>query len=120
MSRTGLLSAYGLLGGPFAWAAMHVTGYALTEATCSPINGGGGLHLDAWTLVITIVAATLTVLGEVAAIVAWRRTREAGDELPASRVHFVAVMGLTFTPLFLAIILMSGLGVVFLPECHQS
>jgi hypothetical protein len=111
MSRTGLLSAYGLLGGPFAWAAMHVAGYALTEATCSPINGGGGLHLDAW---------TLTVLGELAAIVAWRRTRDAGDDLPGSRVHFVAVMGLTFTPLFFLIILMSGLGVVFLPECHQS
>ena len=120
MSRTGLLSAYGLLGAPFAWAAMHVAGYALTKATCSPSNGGGGLHLDAWTLAIMIVAATVAALGEVAAIVAWRRTREAGDELPASRVHFVAVMGLTFTPLFLVIILMSGIGVLILPECHQS
>ena len=120
MSRTGLLAAYGLLGGPFAWAAMHVTGYALTEAACSPINGGGGLRLDAWTIVVTAIAAALTVAAEVAAIVAWQRTRGAGGEDPAARIHFVAVMGLTFTPLFLLIILMSGLGVVVLPECHQS
>jgi hypothetical protein len=121
VKRAQLLSWFGLLGAPFAWAGMHVTGYALTEAACSPINSGGGLHLDAWTAVVTALAAVTAVAGELAAIVAWRQTRSASaDELPGSRVQFVAVMGMTFTPLFFAIILMSGLGVLFLPECVQS
>ena len=39
---------------------------------------------------------------------------------PKGRLPFLAIVGMAITPLFLAIILMDGLGVVFLPECSQS
>ena len=46
--------------------------------------------------------------------------RESGDELPASRIHFLAVIGMMLGVLFLALILMAGIGTLFLPECVQS
>ena len=36
------------------------------------------------------------------------------------RVHFLAIVGMAVTPLFLFIIVLSGLGVVALPGCRQA
>jgi hypothetical protein len=111
---------FGVIGAPFAWAAQHVTGYGLSEAACSVTGQRHGVALDAWTIAVTAVAATLAVLAEAASIVVFRATRDVGDEPPGSRVHFLSVIGMTISPLFLAIILMSGLGSVFLANCQQS
>jgi hypothetical protein len=35
-------------------------------------------------------------------------------------MHFLSVIAMTTTPLFVAIILMSGLGSLLLTPCHQS
>jgi hypothetical protein len=35
-------------------------------------------------------------------------------------VHFLAMVGMTVTVLFMFIIVMTGLGVVILPDCRQS
>jgi hypothetical protein len=42
------------------------------------------------------------------------------DAPPPGRVHFLAIVGMTVTVLFLLIIVMTGLGVVILPDCAQS
>jgi hypothetical protein len=114
----------GLFAAPAAWALQHVSGIELQYAQCHDNTPGPdfGLNADPWALTITIVAATIAILGGLAAVAAWRATREADDDdaPPAGRIHFLAVIGMTITPLFLAIILMSGLGQVFLPSCVQS
>jgi hypothetical protein len=113
-----LLSWFGLGAAPFAWATQHVAGYALGEARCGP--AGAGLHFNAWAIVVTAVFGTIAAAGIVAAIVAWRGTSADVEDPPEGRIHFVSVMGMAFSPLFLVIILMSGLGAVFLPDCVQS
>jgi hypothetical protein len=47
-----------------------------------------------------------------AAIVVWWSTRGVDDSAPppVGRVHFLAVIGLVIAPLFIAIILMAGIG----------
>jgi hypothetical protein len=117
---------FGLLGAPSAWAIQHVTGFALTQARCNEAGVHSGLDLNAWTLAVTLVAASLAVLAELAAIKVFRDTSPsegqggAEEPPPRGRIHFLATTGIVISPLFLFIILMSGLGAVFLPECTQS
>jgi len=110
---------FGVLGAPAAWVTQHVTGIALTEAACSAAYSDD-VALDGLTIAVMAGAAAVAVLAELAAITVFRRTREAGDDPPASRVHFMAIVGMTIGPLFLAMILMSGLGVAILENCRQS
>jgi hypothetical protein len=114
----------GLFAAPFAWAAQHVAGVQLTISQCHDNANGPAWDVPVHPIVIatTAVAAGVAVLGGLAAINAWRATREAeeDDAPPPGRIHFLAVIGMTITPLFLAIILMSGLGSIFLPVCVQS
>jgi hypothetical protein len=112
---------FGVFGAPAAWTLQHVTGYALTEAGCQEAGRRWDLAVDGWTIAVTATAAAVAVLAWLAAIATWRATRDAGEEPPPpSRIHFLSVMGMTLTPLFLLIILMSGIGAVVLSECVQS
>ena len=127
MSRVrdpGVLVWIGLFAAPVAWALQHVSGIELQYAQCHDNTAGPGysIHLDAWSLAITIVMACIAVVGGLAAITGWRATKDAeeDDAPPPGRIYFLGVVGMTITPLFLAIILMSGLGEVFLPGCVQS
>jgi hypothetical protein len=99
-----------------AWAIQFVIGFWISQSGCDR----GGVSIDGWTLAVTLVAAAAAVGAQAAAIAVYRATKDAGSEPPAGRVHFLATVGLAISPLFLAIILMSGLGVVVLPNCHQA
>lgn len=124
MKRADVLMWFGLFGAPAAWAAQHVTGVALTIGACHDNTEGPDwqVHVDAWTVVSTSAAALVAILAGLSAIAAWRSARDADDSdpPPAGRIHFLGIVGLTISPLFLAIILMSGLGSIFLSECVQS
>ena len=124
MRRADALMWFGLLGAPAAWAAQHVTGVMLTIGACHDNTAGPDwhVHVDAWAVAVTSVAAIVALLGLLSAVAAWRSARDADDSdpPPAGRVHFLGIVGLTISPLFLAIILMSGLGTIFLSQCVQS
>lgn len=111
---------FGLLGAPAAFTVFHVSGYALSEAECNVAGRSTTVGFDTWALVITAAAAAIAVAAALSSFAAWRLTRDAGDELPAARVHFLSIMGMTVAPLMLAIILMGGLGAIFLSNCVQS
>jgi hypothetical protein len=121
-----LLMWFGLLGAPTAWTLQLVAGYGLTEAACNAAGTQWSTPVDAWTIVVTCAGAAVAVLAEAAAILAFRRTRNVegvgGSEEPPpkGRIHFLAVVGMTISPLFLAIIVMSGLGSFVLDNCVQS
>jgi hypothetical protein len=108
----------GVFGAPGAWALQHVSGYALTEATCG--DAGWHVNLDAWTIAVSAGAALVAVAAGTAAALTYRATRAAGEEPPVARIRFLAVIGIAIAPLFLAMILMSGLGTLFLDHCRQG
>ena len=124
MRRADALMWFGLFGAPAAWTAQHVAGIVLTIGTCHDGTAGpaSGIDVDVWAAVITAVATLVALLGLLSAIAAWRSERGADDSdpPPAGRIHFLGIVGLTISPLFLAIILMSGLGTIFLAQCVQS
>jgi hypothetical protein len=111
---------FGVLGAPFAWAVQHVAGFGLTEAACGLAGKRTGLALDPWTIAVTALGETVAVLAAIAAIAVFRSTRDAGEEPPGSRIHFLSIIGMTISPLFALIILMGGLGSVFLANCVQG
>jgi hypothetical protein len=109
---------YGVVGAPAAFALFHLAGVATSEAACSPVGIPGSL--DTWSLALMLVAVLAALGAEAAALLTYRATRGSGKELPASRVHFLSVIGITVGVLFSALILMGGVGNLVLPECVQS
>ena len=124
MRRADALMWFGLFAAPVAWTAQHVAGIAMTIGEChdNTAGPGVGIDVDVWVAVVTAAAALVALLGLLSAIAAWRSARDADDSdaPPAGRVHFLGIVGLAISPLFLAIILMSGLGTIFLSQCVQS
>jgi hypothetical protein len=126
MSRPGprALAWAGALGPPFAWAAQHITGYTIGLADCpdGTVGPGWKVPVDPLTIVVSGVAALFAIAGGLAAFAAWRMSREAdeSDAPPAGLVHFLSVIGLTITPLFLAMIVMSAAGAILADGCQQS
>ena len=117
---------FGLLGAPAAWTAQLLAGYGLAEASCSEAATRWSIAVDGLTIAVTAVAAVLAVLAWVAAFVTYGRTSPVAgvggseEPPPKGRIHFLAVAGMFITPLFFAMILMSGFGSVLLDNCVQS
>jgi hypothetical protein len=124
MRRADALMWFGVFGAPFAWTAQHVTGIILTIAACHDGTAGPDWRppVDAVAAIVTAAAALIAVLALLSAVAAWRSVRDADDSdpPPAGRIHFLGIVGATISPLFLAIILMSGLGTISMAECVQS
>jgi hypothetical protein len=124
MRRAGLLAWIGALMPPFAWAGQHIGGYATGLADCPDGTRGPGWHVpvDGVTIAIGGSATLLVLLGAVASLFAFLAARNADedDAPPAGRIHFLSVIGLSITPLFLAMVLMSSVGAIVANGCRQS
>jgi hypothetical protein len=117
-----LLSWFGVFGAPAAWTLQHVFGMGLTLAACGRAGGTWDIAVDGVTTVLTAAAAVVAALAAVSAVLAFRATRGIEEDAapPRGRIFFMAIVGMTVAPLFLAIILMSGSGVLSLTLCRQS
>ena len=111
---------FGVLGAPLAWVAQFLIGYSLGLAACGAAGRKWGLSVDGWTLAATAAGAAVAVLATASAVQVYRATRDVGSELPGARIHFLSVISLTIAPLFLAIILMGGVGAVVLENFRQG
>jgi hypothetical protein len=120
--RPELLQWVGLLGGALVWTAQLVIGYGVTNARCAAGGQHFGVDLRTWELTLMGVAAALVLLAEAAAIAVFRSTRghSHDDPPPAGRHRFFASAAVAANVLFLAIVLMSGLGAIAHDACRQS
>lgn len=116
-----VLSWYGLLGAPLAWTAFHVVGVGIATGACSAWGLHTGTGVQPGTLVLTFACLAVAVGGLIAAGLVYASTRGVDEEgpPPPGRIHFLAVVGLAIAPLFIAIILMAGLGGTAL-GCEQG
>lgn len=113
---------FAVVGAPFAWGVEFAVGYWMTQTGCSVPGREWSLDQNVWGVVLTTVAVAVAVAAGLTAVAMFRGTRqvEEDDAPPAGRVRFLAAVGMTVTVLFLFIIVMTGLGVVILPDCRQS
>lgn len=113
---------YAVLGAPIAWALEFWIGYWAVEARCDRPGYATPVDITGWTIVVG-VAALLVACGALAtSIVLFRRTSDSGSKgpPPRGRIRFLAVVGMTVAPLFIAIIVMTSSGVLVLMPCNQS
>ena len=122
----------GVVVAPLAWASQHVVGYGVGEARCSVAGAQWGISYDTWQLAIMAAAVVLILVSEAAAVTVFLETRATnygdgppGDgrwagAVPYTRLHFFAVTAMVANVLFLAIVLLDGLGSVFSTLCAQS
>jgi hypothetical protein len=122
----------GVVVAPVAWTVQHVLGYGVGQARCSVAGVHWGVGLGAWQLTLLACAVVLVVVSEVAAVLVFLATRETnyGDgppgegrwagATPYARLHFFAAAAMVANVLFLAIMLMDGLGAALDSMCVQS
>jgi hypothetical protein len=121
LRRPAFLVWIGIGAAPLAWTTQHVMGVAFALAQCNPAGARWQLPVRGWDLGSAIAAGLIALAGIVAAVVAFFDTRGLGDQPPpASRIHFMAIVGMTTSPLFLAIIVLDGLGSRLVDICRQS
>ena len=125
--RTGrlspsLLSWFGVFAAPAAWTLQHVFGLGITLAACNRAGQSFGLAVNTITIVLMAAAAATALAGTVAAVLAFLAMRGTSndDAPPPGRIFFMSLVGMTTSPLFLAIVLMSGSGVLSHTVCRQS
>jgi hypothetical protein len=119
--RASLLMWVGVWAAPVAWALQHAAGVMFGIAQCNVNGARWGVPLKTWDVLIAAVCAAVAVGGIVAAILAFRGTSDRAESPPpGSRIHFMAAMALTIAPLFLAIIVLNGLGTGLNDLCRQS
>jgi len=113
---------FAVVGAPLAWVAEFALGYWATQSKCSVPGQAWNVHLNAWGIVLMAVAFVVAGAAGLTALGLFRGTKDAEVEEspPAGRVRFLAMVGMTVTVLFAFIIIMTGLGIVILPDCHQS
>jgi hypothetical protein len=115
--RLEALQWFGLLGGPLAWGVQHVVGVEVVLAGCNPARLGVSVH--AWQLAAMGLAAVVIVAAEGAAWLAYSGTRDVdweGDP-PQGRIRFLATAALVLGPIFLTLVLLSGIGAAAHGEC---
>ncbi len=110
----------GVTAAPAALMVDFVAGVIFSDAGCKP--GGAGLSIRLWTAIVSGSAAAIAVAGIAAAIAVLRTTRgvQEDDSPPAGRLRFLGTVGVVISPLFLLIIVLSGIGGLVAAECHQS
>ena len=121
-SAVSPLMWFAVLGAPLAWGVEFAVGYWMTQTGCSVPGRNWSLDQDIWGVVLMVFAFAVALAAGLTAVAMFRGTREAeeDDAPPAGRVHFMAAVGMTVTVLFAFVIVMTGLGIVILPNCHQS
>ncbi len=117
-----LLMWAGILGAPAMWACQHAFGIGVSDASCSVGSRGVSVPIDTWTAIATALAGALAVAALAASVLTFRATRGADSDSapPEGRIYFLSICGMVISPLFLVIILMSGIATEILPSCHQG
>jgi hypothetical protein len=111
---------FGLLGAPVAWTAQHWATFSLSVLRCSAA-GDASLPLHGLNVVASVVAAAVAIGALAASIAVFRATGEdAGEQPRRARMHFLATIGMTVSPLLLAIIVLNGVAGGVLEVCRQS
>jgi hypothetical protein len=121
-ARLEALQWFGLFAGPLAFMAYHVAGLFSVFADCNPAGARWSVPQHAIELAVTIAAAAVIVAAELAALAAFRATKDVDQEgePPLGRIHFLSMASLVIGPLFLTLVLLGGIGAVVHPDCHQA
>jgi hypothetical protein len=121
-NRLETLQWFGLFAGPIAFAIEHVVAYVSVAADCNPAGSSWTVPQHPIQLTAMALAALVIVAAEGAAFLAFRETEgiDKEGEPPLGRIRFLSTAALIIGPIFLALVLLSGLGGAAHVNCRQS
>jgi hypothetical protein len=121
-TRLEALQWFALFAGPLAFAGQHVAEVFGSMADCNPAGSRWGVPQHPVQVGLTVAAALVVLAAEGAAYLAFRATADVDQEgaPPLGRIRFLSTAALVIGPLFLALVLLSGLGAAAHPNCHQA
>ena len=115
---------FAVFGPPAAWATEFWLGYWATQTDCSAPATTQNWHLSLnwWGIGLMVAMFCVAIAAGLTAFALFRGAGDAAvdDAPPRGRVRFLATVGMTVTVLFTFMIVMTGIGIVILPNCHQS
>jgi hypothetical protein len=119
LRRVAVLQWLGLFVAPIAWFLQHLIGQAVAQASCSRVNEAWGVSNDAWQIVLLVVAGSLILLSEAAAVAAFLGTRDSSYEEPPplGRMQLIAIGAMTTNLLYLVIVLLDGIASIVNGGC---
>jgi hypothetical protein len=108
----------GVLGPPAAWAAQLVVGYGAEEADCSSGSGSfdGSHAVVVW---LSVGAGVVALVSLLAAGWLWRATRDRSPD-ERGRIPFMATVGVLDGFVFLALIVLTAVGVTHFDPCRPG
>jgi hypothetical protein len=121
-TRLEVLQWFGLLAAPLTWAVQLVVGYGVADTACGPVGMLSGLTIGSTETVLLAIGVAVALAAEAAAVAVLRQLRTVDHDAPGplGRLRFFASAALVGNVLFLAIIVMSGVGAIALSPCHQG
>lgn len=111
---------FAVLGAPAGYALQLGLGYWLVQAACSPTGDRWGISLSTWAIAATAVAAVVAVGAGLTSVRLFQGNDDRHASPPTGRIAFLAIVGMTVSSLFLALILMTGAGALTFHVCNQS
>ncbi len=115
-----VLQWFALLGGALAWAAQFVLAFWIAASRCSPANAGWHTPEQTFYVAATAPAALVALLAEAAAVWLYLQLRDHDGTPPGGRHVFFAYASIAGNALFLALILLEGIGVLYHLGCVQA
>ena len=115
---TSFLLWFGVAVPPLAWTAQLVVGYGANEADCSVGSGSfNGAHgVAVW---LSVGAGVLALLSLAAATLMWWETRDRKPDL-RDRIPFMATIGVLTGLIFLALIVITAVGITHFDPCRAG
>lgn len=112
---------YAVFGSAIAWALQFGSGYWITQAQCSPA-GQWRFSGSGWVVAIGAAALAIAIGAAATAVTLFLRTSGVDSKgvPPAGRTRFLAIVGMAVAPLFIAMIVLTTVGVLVLQPCTQS
>jgi hypothetical protein len=119
-ARREALQWFALFAGPAAWAVHLVAGFEVTDAACTAGLGpfGRGPALTA----LTVAAALVAALGEVAAIAVFRSLQTVSGDAPGpgGRQRFLAFGAMVANVLLFVAIVLAGVATAANSGCRGA
>ena len=122
MRRASVLQWIGLFVAPLAWIAQHLIGQGISQVTCSAANTTWGVSNTEWQIALIVIAGSLILLSEGAAVAAFLGTRRGDYESPPplGRIQLMSVASMCTNLIFLVIVVLDGTASLVDIACRQS
>ena len=117
--RTILAIWLAAVGAGAAWAGQLVFGYVVADAACADGTRHWGLDVKVWDGIISLAALGVAGAALATGFLLWRATRDSEGD-PRGRVSFLGFWGILGGAFFVALIVMTAIGILVLEQCRQG